>query len=341
MTYKELLERTPFEEIEPYIVKTYTWGTDGLWLWRLHYDMLRSLTPNISPKADSFDCVIGMSEGFHEREPFLYAAPIKCDSWEHCLAKNLKLLPEVTASWPEIAACCLWHSSFRGYTQYEADKMTEFLRISKLTVGEKARMYVRQIKRKGGDAPTSRLVTPTEKKLRISQVRKAMRRWKKCKENRLKRKRAFRKTFMSFYYGPIIAISRFILDTEPAWKDPSNPLSIKRLCGLYDSLAFRTEVLPSYVRDDMGISAAKYLENLIRKYPFFERKDFNRVIIHMVTGEPHERLSDDEQALINFIVEGRDGEQPFEGSDLLFSTDPSLGKQIILRLAFYKSDRPL
>jgi len=61
----------------------------------------------------------------------------------------------------------------------------------------------------------------------------------------------------------------------------------------------KAEVLPSYVRDDMNISPAKYIENFIWEYPFIECKDFNRVIIHMVTGDQHNRLSDDEQTLIN------------------------------------------
>jgi len=337
MTYKELLDSTPFEEIEPCIINTYT-NMYGMWRWRLHYDMLRSLTPEINPNADSSAFVIGMSESFQGR---FYLPPMERISWESCLAKELKLLPEVTISWPDIAACMLFLSCLNGHTQYEAKEKAESLRFSKLSIGEKARMYASQIRGKGGYAPTIKSLNPIEKKKLIRQLRGVMRWTKECKMNRSKRKREFRQMFMSIYYKPIITISRFILETEPAWKDSSSSLSVKRICGLYDSLKCRIKVVPSYVRDDMGISAAKYIENLIRKYPLLERKDFNRVIIHLVTNVPHERLSEDEQALINYIIEGGEGEQPFESSDLLISSDPSLGKQIILRLAFYYSDKPL
>ena len=307
--------------------------------YRLHYDMLRGLTPKIHPDANSRDCVIGMTS-LDGKGPFLDAYPMEGDAWEHCLTKELKLSPEVTALWPEIAACCLWHTSYYGFIPHHLDEMAEFFRFARLSDREKAAMYVRQIKGIGGHVPSLSQLNSYKKNELIHRTKEDMR-YRCYKENRQKRKRAFRQTFMSLYYERITAISRFILETKSAWKDSRSTPSVPRLCGLYDSMLFREEKLPSYVCDDMDISAAKYLENLIRKYPFIERKDFNRVIIHLVTGEPHERLNDDEQALINYIIEGGKGGQPFESSDFLISTDPSLGKQITLHLAFYKSDRPL
>ena len=45
MTYKELLDSVSFEEIVPYIEKYH--GSKGcLALYKIHYDMLRHLTPN-------------------------------------------------------------------------------------------------------------------------------------------------------------------------------------------------------------------------------------------------------------------------------------------------------
>jgi len=340
MTYKELLENTPFEEIEPYLTQVY--GVGNMLWYRLHYDMLRSLKPKVDSNAKPL-CNIrkSPSDADESCEDYydLCAWPMEDYSWEHNLTQEIKIASNVKASWPEIAACCLFHSSYYGFIPYDVDEVKDYFRSIDLPHGENIRCK-RQIERIGGYIPPLWQLNPSKKKELIQQTKEEL--WHlRSKMNRSKRKKTFRQTFMSFYHQHIKDISRFILDAEPVWKGPSNSLSVKQLCGLYGSLAFRTEVLPSYVRDDMGISAAKYLENLIRKYPFFERKNFNRVIIHMVTGEQHERLNDDEQALINYIIEGGEGEQPFESDDLLISTDPSLGKQITLRLAFYKSDKTL
>ena len=45
MTYKELLDSVSFEEIVPFIEK-YHGGKGCLVLYKIHYDMLRHLTPN-------------------------------------------------------------------------------------------------------------------------------------------------------------------------------------------------------------------------------------------------------------------------------------------------------
>jgi len=337
MTYKELLERTPFEEIEPYLVETY--GVEDMLCYRLHYDMLRSLTPKVDPRANASDCVIDMKSD-DGGEPYLSAFPMEGDVWEHSLTKELKPTPSVVATWQEIAACCLWHTSFYGFIPRHVDEVGEFFRFARLSDSEKAKMYARQIKKKGGNVPTLRQLNPTGKKQFIQREKEVMRE-RPYKENRSKRKRAFRQLFTSCYYRRIVAISRFILATEPAWKDPRNTLSVAQLCGLYDSPWFREEELPSYVRDDMGVSAAKYLENLIRKYPLYGRDKFNRIVIHLITGARSDDLTDDQRALINYIINGEAGEKPFESSDLLLSTDPAQGKQITLRLAFFHSTNPL
>lgn len=44
------------------------------------------------------------------------------DDWEDSLAKEIVLDKDVKASLAEIAACCLWHTSFWGYLPYQREE---------------------------------------------------------------------------------------------------------------------------------------------------------------------------------------------------------------------------
>ena len=48
----------------------------------------------------------------HILQPTLWEGEV----WECALAKEIVIDKKVKASLPEIAACCLWHSSFYGFT---------------------------------------------------------------------------------------------------------------------------------------------------------------------------------------------------------------------------------
>ena len=45
MTYKELLNLVTFKEVEPHIVNMYPEAKDCLGWFKLHYDMLKQMTP--------------------------------------------------------------------------------------------------------------------------------------------------------------------------------------------------------------------------------------------------------------------------------------------------------
>ena len=52
----------------------------------------------------------------------LNAYPLEGDDWEDSLAKEIVLDKDVKASLAEIAACCLWHTSFWGYLPYQREE---------------------------------------------------------------------------------------------------------------------------------------------------------------------------------------------------------------------------
>ncbi len=118
MTLSELLHTVTFEEVAPYIVKYH--GDDKCMAgYKIHFDLLRGMKPSCS-EGDNKIATISHYEGIGEEEIpplMLDAYPLEGDYWEVSLAKELVINPDVNATWKEIAACCLFHTSFYGFTQ--------------------------------------------------------------------------------------------------------------------------------------------------------------------------------------------------------------------------------
>lgn len=114
MTLKELLDSLSFDEIAPYLIRHYTcdYAPGDLVPYKQHFDYLRSLTPTNRELIENKK--VRISLGKHK----LNAYPLEGDDWEDSLAKELVLDKDVKASHAEIAACCLWHTSFWGYLPY-------------------------------------------------------------------------------------------------------------------------------------------------------------------------------------------------------------------------------
>lgn len=341
MTYKELLDSTPFEEIEPYLRQHP--GIEGcnLCWYRLHYDMLRSLTPKIHLNSNSLYCIVRMEQWEESYRPIPDVHPLEGDVWEHSLTKELKLEPDVNCAWAEIAASCLWHTSFYGFVPKDISDTVALRERDKDEYHYSKELAMRnicQIHRAGGYV-SSMQELPRSKKQGLIAETKIRLFHGSTPINRAKRKRNFRRQLMTLYYERINAISDFIIGVLPSLKDKQNNLTINRLCGLFHSTLFAMLELPSFVRDDMNMSGASYLETLIRRYHVIRNDDetFRRVVIHLTTGNYHESLTSDEQSLCDSIME--DG--PFESRDIILSTDPSLGKQVLLRLALFNSENPL
>ncbi len=118
MTLSELLHNVTFEEIAPYIVKYH--GDDKCMAgYKIHFDLLRGMKPS-SSEGDNMTATISYYEGIGEEEippQMLDAYPLEGDYWEVSLAKELVINPDVNVTWAEIAASCLFHTSFYGFTQ--------------------------------------------------------------------------------------------------------------------------------------------------------------------------------------------------------------------------------
>ena len=338
MTFKELLNSVTFDEVVPCLLQMHPDAEGNLKWYKIHFDMLRLMIPKYDDDANSDVCNITM-EKWRNGKMILDAHPMEGDLWEHSLTKEIILAPDVKATNAEIAACCLWHTSFYGFVEKQAQECLRFdeddLDIKdrwddSIYNKAKAMRYFSIIRRNGGHVPTM-------KELSSSKKRELVRRAKdyfwciSASMNRIKRKKMFRREFMAHYYERMAAISRFIVQAIPALSDERNNMSLDQLCGLFQSDLFSPETITSYA--DENSNGAKYLCELLEMEDINTRLD--RMVVVLTTGEWHQELTEDEQRLCKFLIGN------CKSSDILVATDPSLGRQVRIDYATFNSEHPL
>ena len=307
--------------------------------YKIHFDMLRLMTPKHHDDANSDVCNIAMSKWDEDSESHLDAHPMEGDLWEHSLTKEIIITSEVKATNAEIAACCIWHTSFYGFVREQQEEEFRCFKLDKYYkdrwddfIYNKARAekYYSIIRRNGGYIPSFKELTPSKKQELISKAKEYF--WCISQSiNKIKRKRMFRREFMGHYYERMMNISRFIVQAIPALKDERNNMSVRQLCGLFHSDLFRSEVFTSFA--DEKTNGARYLCELFEEYGVEPRLD--RIVIVLSTGEYHLELTEDEKNLCKILI------GDCKSSVILLVTDPSLGKQVRINYATFNSKEPL
>ena len=338
MTFKELLNSVTFDEVAPCLLQMYPGAEGNLKWYKIHFDMLRQMTPKHHYDANSDVCNISMS-GMEDGGFRLNAYPMEGDYWEHSLTKEIILAPDVKATNAEIVACCIWHTSFYGFVDKQAQ---EYLRFDEddLDIKDrwndsiynkvKAKRYFSIIRRNGGHVPTLKELSQSKKKELIRRANEDF--WCISESmNKIKKKRTFRREFMGYYYERMAAISRFVVQAIPALKDERNNMSIEQLCGLFQSDLISPETITSYA--DENTNGTKYLCELLEMEDINTRLD--RIIVVLTTGEWHKELSEDEQRLYKLLI------GDCKSSDILVATDPSLGRQVRIDYATFNLKYPL
>ena len=339
MTFKELLNSVSFEEVAPELVRMYPKAEHNLRWYKIHFDMLRLMEPKHHDDANSDVCQITMSDWGNGSGPHLDAHPMEGDYWEHSLTKEIVIAPEVKATNAEIAACCIWHTSFYGFVREQSQ---EYLRFDEddLEIKDRwddyiynkvrAEKYFSLIRRNGGYIPSVRELAPSKKQELFSKAKDYF--WCiSASMNKIKRKKMFRREFMAHYYERMAAISRFIVQSIPALSDERNNMSIEQLCGLFQSDLFSPETITSYA--DENTNGAKYLCELLEMEDINTRLD--RMVVVLTTGEWRQELTEDEQCLCKLLI------GDCKSSDILVATDPSLGRQVRIDYATFNSKEPL
>jgi hypothetical protein len=280
-----------------------------------------------------------MSKWDEKSELHLDAHPMEGDWWEHSLTKKLVIAPDVKASNAEIAACCLWHTSFYGFVRKQQEEDLRFdegdMEIEDrwddyIYYKVRAKRYFSIIHRNGGYVPSVKELAPAKKQELIGRAKEYF--WCISQSmNKTKKKKMFRREYMAHHYERMMNISRFIVQAIPALSVERNTMSIGQLCGLFHSDLFMSEVFTSYA--DEKTSGARYLCDLLEKYDREPKLD--KIVVVLTTGEYHTELTEDEKKLCKLLV------GDCKSSDILLATDPSLGRQVRINYATFNSEKPL
>lgn len=309
MTYKELLNSVSFEEIVPYIEK-YHGGKGCLALYKIHYDMLCHLTPN---PEDAYYKTATVSHGEQDEdwpEPHLTVHPIEGQIWEGALTMDLIIEPDVTESLAEIAACCLWHTSFYGFTEEQTRAKFESWHRD-MTDEEFQRQQAQERKRKiltaGGNVPAE------EEILNIPSFKEKVKNDKEL--------------IASEYLNRVGMIAEFISQNLPSSSDIVS-LPVEELCKLFYANHYIEYDYRSYCEDEKY--RAEYLIELIGRYEAFEHGILPNALIVLSTSKKYPLLME-EMRVAEHIAEMSKGVIRF-----IVKTDDTLDKELRMNIAFYE-----
>ena len=354
MTFKELLDSVSFDDVAEQIVRLYPDMENSLGWYKLHFDMLRLMKPEHHDGANDDVCHITMEDWEDDSGLHLDASPMEGDFWEHSLTKELIIAPDVKATNAELAACCLWHTSFYGFTEkqvsdrfrcyedWDVDKKGRLIPRIRGEVLAKKKLSV--IRRNGGMIPTVKELSPSKKK-ELTSLAKRYFSYSDTRMNKIKRKRLFRRKFMVYYYKRLIHISDFIINAIPALSREDNYVTIKQLCRLFRSDLIAYTTLESFA--DEETDSATYLKELIEKYEMLPITD--NAIIYIARGYEYDskeengitNLRDEESELVETISEKIDDHKTYGIVDVIIDVVPKLGHQTMITFVGYNSDNPI
>ena len=329
MTYKELLDSVSFDEIVPFLEKKN--GGVNLALYKTHYDMLRLLTPRRGEDNNDTATIANAKLDYDWEEPHLKAFPMEGDLWEVSLAKELIIAPDVNASLGEIAACCLWHTSFFGFTQEQVRETFEKLDCySRDLLDADILMLKASKKRKMIESAGGRIPTKNEM-LKIPSFRKKVhervgRKGLELQQSKRKRRKFFRRHIRRLYNNRIFIVGTFVAACIPALSETST-IAMKDLCKLFYYDHYTHYSYQSYSGN--ATDRAAWMVELIEKYNalYYEPKP-NAVIL--ITVAPECPFGENDRQLTELIEIRCPGH-----TALLIKYDDSLGEELRLDVAFY------
>ncbi len=353
MTFKELINSVNFEDVAPHIVRMYPDMKDSLGWFNLHFDLLRLTEPQYHRGSNADVCHITMKDWEDGTGLHLDAHPMEGDYWEHSLTKEIILAPDVKATKEEIAACCMWHTTFYGFIELEiedrlhiGEECNQLVSIpdSKYYMKE-AERYFYEIRKNGGIIPSIRELPKTKKKELTKKSKVII--WYiwdvKHKCNRSKRKALLRKAFLEKYYERMRNISENIVSFIPDLSRKGNYITIKHLCRLFYSELFYTIHIQSYA--DEYTDGATYLSNLFSKYDMLPTMD--HVLVYIQRGNENKELRDEgvlrpeEIELIETIRRRVCCKGNHPTSDFIIGVKPELGCQTFVNIIGYNADKPI
>lgn len=351
MTVKELLESVSFDDMVPYLLEIRIVEQYNMSSFKNYYDWLRTLEPEPVSDDDEKCCVILDDKTIH----FMFFN----QEIEYVLSEEIEFECRIKASNAELAAYCLndiinfpVESSFPLDKQYVINESREYDSLDYCDTFDTLNCYRKlvsnkfdYIKKNGGYTPRiGELSLQYRTELKKTAAQKMCCFKGKRKIARLKRIGEFRKKLMEEFYFDMWIIGSFIERAIPFLSDARNKIDIKQLCRLFFTDGICVGNYTSYT-DDKTDSAENLIE-LIEKYDaldysgyYLSRGEqppkFERIIVLFTVGDNHNVLTDSDLALCNSLRKG------FKSSDIVFVTDPTLGKQIDIQYLLYNSKEPL
>ena len=357
MTFKELLDSLNFDNVAPHIVRMYPDMERCLGWFNLHFDLLRMTKPQYHKGANADVCHITMKDWEDGTGLHLDAHPMEGDYWEHSLTKEIILAPDVKATNEELAACCMWHTTFYGFIELEVE--------DRLHIGEECNQlvsipdikYFKQeapkkiydIRKNGGNIPSLRELPKFKKKELMKKSKEIIwYKWgRKDRSNRAKRKGLLRKAFLEKYYERMRNISRNIISFIPDLSRKENYITVENLCRLFYSDLFATVHIQSYA--DEKTDGATYLKNLFSKYDMLPAMD--HVLVYIQRGCEKNDIQDDstasdilrpeEKELFETIIKRVCCKGNHATPDYIIGVNPELGHQTFVNIIGYNADKPI
>ena len=117
MILQDYIKSVEFIKVASAFKKMYPDDFHMLPYLKCHYDILCHTEPVYDGNANSQECRISLYYDELVNKTYLSAYPFEGDKWSASLCKEVIIDPEVIATKEEIVACCLWHTSFYGYTE--------------------------------------------------------------------------------------------------------------------------------------------------------------------------------------------------------------------------------
>ena len=333
MILQDYLKSVEFMKVAEAFKKMYPNDFHMLPYLKCHYDILCHTEPVYDENANSQECRISLYYDEIVNKTYLSAYPLEGDKWSASLCKEVIIDPEVIAAKEEIVACCLWHTSFYGYTEEQlAETAKDFsvyrdktdLEISQLELDNS----LEELKRIGCE----NISLPSYEVVKSIVKRKANRiykNWKRKHIDKRVRNRLFRKEFLkTAYYQYLNSIARFIIDIcTICTKD----ISIEEINKLFNSKRF---VAYSYTSYSCGNGdSSDYLKELLFNYNGFDKEYiFSNVIICLVKSANNLQLSGKEKDLCQSVY----SLCPYGINKTVVKSDINLGRESKIIVGFYE-----
>ena len=302
MILQDYIKSVEFIKVASAFKKMYPDDFHMLPYLKCHYDILCHTEPVYDENANSQECRISLYYDELVNKTYLSAYPLEGDKWSASLCKEVIIEPEIIATKEEIVACCLWHTSFYGYTEEQLAETAKDFSVYR----DKTELEFSQFELDNSLAELKRIGYENISLPSYEVVKRIVKRranhtynnWKRKHINKRVRNRLFRKEFLKIsYYQYLNSIARFIIDI---WTPDAENLTLEEICKIFGSKRFASYSYNSYSYGKCDDS--DYLKELIFNFNGFNKDYiFSNVTICLIKPVDKLNLSDKEKTLCKVI----------------------------------------